>query len=469
MRDHTTVLVAGAGIAAAEALLALHELAGPRVRLELLAPGTELLLRPAAVAAPFGLGGPPPVPLAEIAAYCRARHHTGVLTEVRAADHTALTAEGERLAYDHLVVAVGARSADALPGAVAFGGPADVPALTAILDRAATGQIRSIAFAAPSATSWTLPVYELALMASTDLRARGADTRITVVSAESEPLWLFGDEASGAVSELLDRHDIAFLGARATAFADARLELVGGRSVAVDAAVVVPPVQGPWLRGIPHDGRGFVPVDPAGRVEDCADVWAAGDATTFPIKQGGLACQQADAVAAAIAAACGAALEPHPFRPVLRGLLLTGGAPLYLRAELDPSGAVIGRVSQRLAGEASIRALWWPPGKVAGRYLAPYLATARPRALGREPLIDRTGSPGGARGDADDAMRLALLLADADAAAGDYAQALHALDAAAALGGGVLPVKAARRRDVWRPRLGLRPAPVPISEPEEDT
>jgi len=37
----------------------------------------------------------------------------------------------------------------------------------------------------------------------------------------------------------------------------------------------------------------------------------------------------------------------------------------------------------------STRALWWPPGKIAGRYLAPYLATARPRVLADEPLIDR--------------------------------------------------------------------------------
>jgi hypothetical protein len=105
---------------------------------------------------------------------------------------------------------------------------------------------------------------------------------------------------------------------------------------------------------------------------------------------------------------------------------------------------------------------------VAGRYLAPYLATARPRALGREPLIDRTPASRGSGSDTEDALRLALLLADADAAAGDYAQALHALDAAAALAGGVLPAEAARRRDVWRPRLGLRPAPVRTPPIEEE-
>ena len=180
---------------------------------------------------------------------------------------------------------------------------------------------------------------------------------------------------------------------------------------------------------------------------------AAGDATSFPIKQGGLATQQADAAAAAVAGDLGLRVAPVGFRPVLRGLLLTGGAPLYLRAQLHGHD-VVGRsrtVSCALRGEASTRALWWPPGKVAGRYLAPYLATARPIALGPEPLVDRTATAlRPAAPDADDAVGLALLLADEDARAGE---ALHALDAAAALGGGILPAGAAEKRAVWRDAL----------------
>jgi hypothetical protein len=51
---------------------------------------------------------------------------------------------------------------------------------------------------------------------------------------------------------------------------------------------------------------------------------------------------------------------------------------------------------------------------------------------------------------ARDALELALLMADEDAAAGDSAQALHALDAAAALTGGILPGEYAARREAWR-------------------
>ena len=95
------------------------------------------------------------------------------------------------------------------------------------------------------------------------------------------------------------------------------------------------------------------------------DVYAAGDATTSSIKQGGVACQQADAAAEAIAARAGADVDPEPFRPVLRGLLLTGSTPRYMRTEVTGGGE---------SGQVSDHALWWPPGKIAGKRLAPYLA-----------------------------------------------------------------------------------------------
>ena len=54
------------------------------------------------------------------------------------------------------------------------------------------------------------------------------------------------------------------------------------------------------------------------------DVYAAGAVTTWPMKQGGLAAQQADAVAESLAAWAGAPVRPTAFRPVLRGVLLSG-------------------------------------------------------------------------------------------------------------------------------------------------
>jgi sulfide:quinone oxidoreductase len=126
----------------------------------------------------------------------------------------------------------------------------------------------------------------------------------------------------------------------------------------------LPLLEGPSTPGVPTDVAGFLPVDANGRLPGAPDVYAVGDATTFPIKQGGLACQQADAVAESIAAAAGAPVQPTRFRPVLRGKLMTGGRDRFLQ---------YGFVGGQEAGEVSMQPLWWPPSKVAGHYLAQYL------------------------------------------------------------------------------------------------
>jgi sulfide:quinone oxidoreductase len=105
-------------------------------------------------------------------------------------------------------------------------------------------------------------------------------------------------------------------------------------------------------------------VDEHSRVRETADVYAAGDGTDFPLKQGGIATQQADAAAEHIAHRLGDAREPEPFRPVLRGQLLTGDASLHMRSEIAGGGG---------EGAASLDRLWWPPHKISGRYLAPML------------------------------------------------------------------------------------------------
>ena len=141
------------------------------------------------------------------------------------------------------------------------------------------------------------------------------------------------------------------------------MQIAPGGSIGADRAVALPRLEARGSPASPRDAHGFLPTDPFGQVAGEIDVWAAGDATRFPLKQGGIAAQQADAAAESIAARAGATLEPSPFRPVLRGLLLTGMAPRFLRAEGGPARSVV-----------DTEPLWWPPAKIVGRHLAPFLA-----------------------------------------------------------------------------------------------
>jgi sulfide:quinone oxidoreductase len=216
----------------------------------------------------------------------------------------------------------------------------------------------------PAGISWPLPLYELALLTAVHLADSGADVDLQLVTPEPRPLQLFGAAASDVVVELLDRHGIGLRTNTIPAAVEGNvLGFVGTGELEADRVVALPRIEGPRLAGVPHDANGFVPIDGHGRVRDVEDVYAAGDLTNFPIKQGGLATQQADAAAEAIAAAVGAEIDPTPFRPVLRGLLLTGLSPRFMRAEVG------GQES-----EVDTEPLWWPPAKIVGRHLAPFLA-----------------------------------------------------------------------------------------------
>ena len=117
------------------------------------------------------------------------------------------------------------------------------------------------------------------------------------------------------------------------------------------------------MPGLPADAHGFIPIDDHGRVHDTPGVWAVGDGTTFPLKQGGIAAQQAVAVAEMIAAAAGAPVTPQPFRPELRAKLITGARPTYLRE------VIVGGAGSD-SSEASEEPLWWPPTKIAAAHSA---------------------------------------------------------------------------------------------------
>jgi sulfide:quinone oxidoreductase len=266
-----------------------------------------------------------------------------------------------------LLLACGAVPQPTVEGALTFRGPADTAKLEQVLAEIEAGEVRRLAYAVPPGAVWSLPVYELALLTSAWADEHGIDVELAVVTAEEEPLHAFGREASRAVRLLLDERGIAVhTRAHPETAREGGLRLAGGDVVAADRVVALPRLRGPRLGGVPQTSEGFVPVDSHGRVSGLPGVFAAGDLTAYPVKQGGLAAQQALAAAEAIAAAAGAGVTPQPFRPVLRALLLTGGEPLYLRATLAAGDAE--------RSEATTEPLWTPPVKIVGDHLAHFLA-----------------------------------------------------------------------------------------------
>lgn len=363
------VVVAGGGIAGVEALLALRALAGDAFTLTLVAPGDRLTYRPLAVLEPFTSRAARQYDLGEICADLGVALHRDALASVDAGTRTIATRRGETIAYDALVLAPGARADAAIAQAFSFFADSRPERLHGIVRELQEGTTRSVAFVVPSGRSWPLPLYELALMTAARARTAGIDDfRLAIVTPEDEPLALFHGAGSAAVAARLERAGIAFHGSSYAHDYDGRtLTLTpGDRTLAAERVVALPALTGPALEGLPSDRDGFVHADEHGRVPGLDDVYAIGDATTFAVKQGGIAAQQADRVATLIARGAGARVPEPSTRPQLRAVLFTGDGPLYLRATITGGESVASTASQHCP--------WWPPHKVAARYLAPYLA-----------------------------------------------------------------------------------------------
>jgi sulfide:quinone oxidoreductase len=363
------VIIAGGGVAALETALALDDLAPDQTDVTVLAPNTEFVYRPMTVREPFAYGSVRRYPLEPIVRDAGAKLLAGELGWIDPDKQTIHTKDDEAIEYDALMLAIGAKPVPHYTHALTIDDRRMDETLHGLIQDVEGGYLKSLAFVSPGRMAWPLPLYELALMTAARAYDMQMTLSVTIVTPEDGPLAIFGSAASGAVSELLENAGIELI---SSGYAEIPSEghLVinpGDRRLQVDRVIALPELYGPSIRGIPLGEHGFIGVDPHGHVRDTGPIYAAGDAIDFPIKHGGLGSQQADAAAQSIAALAGAPVTPAPFDPVVHGMLLTGGKPLYLTAEITGGHG--------FSSEVSDTPSWSPPSKVASKYLAPYLDT----------------------------------------------------------------------------------------------
>jgi sulfide:quinone oxidoreductase len=361
------VLIAGGGVAALEAALALRDLAGERAGLTLLAPDQEFVYRPMTVREPFGYSLAERHELARIASALDIELIKDSFAWLDRTARNVHTESGRQLRYDALMLCLGAGARARYQHTITIDDRHLDEQLHGLMQDIEDGYVSRLAFLVPARMAWPLPLYELALMSA----ARAADTcielAVTVLTPEPAPLQIFGDGASRGVSDLLAERGIDVI-CSAHCEVPQSGEIVikpGRRALSVDRIVSLPELYGPHARGLPCARNGFIPVDHHCQVRGVPRVYAAGDATDFAIKHGGIAAQQADTAAQAIAALAGAPVAPSPFDPVIHGMLLTGTAPRYLSARITGGHGY--------SSQFTDQPTWSPPAKIAAKYLAPYL------------------------------------------------------------------------------------------------
>ena len=366
------VVICGGGIAAVEGLLRLRRLAGDSVDIELIAPNDELVYRPMAVREPFAAGPARRYPLGPIARDAGADWAQDSLSWVEPDARVVHTAEGRRVEYDALLIAIGARQVEAYEHAGTFRDAEADATYHGIVQDVEGGYSRSLAFIQPVGPVWPLPLYELALL--TAERAESMDIRnleLVLVTPEPRPLGVFGSAVSEVVQNRLARAGIkVYCNSLAKVPAAGQLVIQPqGVELHADRIISMPRVAGPSVRGLPGAGaHGFLAIDKHCSVPGTGGrVFAAGDAANYPIKHGGLGAQMADAAAAAIAVLAGSATEAPAFSPVIQGKLLTGSNPVYMTAR--PIGA------ESFESEVFDKPPWPSDDKVVAEELGPYLET----------------------------------------------------------------------------------------------
>lgn len=361
-------LIVGGGVAGLEAALALRQLAGDRVAVTLLAPDDEFVYRPMTVREPFSYSVANRYPLATIARDAGAELVSHSFKSLDPAAAVVHTDSGAELSYDALLLAPGARRTDPYPHALTLDDSKLDEQLHGLIEDIEQGYVHKLAFVAPSRMPWPLPMYELALMTAARAYDMNIELSITVATPEDAPLGIFGSAVAEGVRAQLEQHGILTLtSAHCEVPAPGHVSVhPGARELQVDRVIALPELAGPAMTGVPAtaDG-GFIPVDRHCKVHGLERVFAAGDATDFAIKQGGIAAQQADVAAGEIAALAGLQVERRPFHPHVRAILLGTNRPLFLSANVTGGDGATSQISGK--------ALWSPPAKIAARYLAPYL------------------------------------------------------------------------------------------------
>jgi sulfide:quinone oxidoreductase len=366
------VVIIGGGVAALEAGLALGDLAGERVSLALVAPEPDFVSRPMAVREPFAYAAARRYALADVVKDIGAELIVDRFAWVDAPGRVAHTDTGAQISYDALVLTLGAHAHSRYRHATTIDDRRLDDQLHGLIQDIEGGYIHSLAFVMPAHKAWPLPMYELALMTAERAYDTSAELAITVVTPEDAPLAIFGQGASSGVSGLLRQAGITVLTSAYAEIPQTGQVIIrpGVQRLAFDRVVALPELLGPAIRGLPAGEDGFIPVDPFGRVRGVEAVYAAGDATDFAVKHGGIAAQQADVVATSIASLAGAPVEPVRFAPEIHGILLTGAKPRYLSARITGG--------KGFSSEISDTPSWSPPSKIDAKYLTPYLSRHAP-------------------------------------------------------------------------------------------
>lgn len=325
-----SILVLGGGFGGLESAFYLRMKLGEKARITLVSDRDKFLFKPNTIYIPFGLD--PDKLLVDIPRPAKRRGIEFRQARVREVDpeRKVVQAGGLSLGYDFLVIATGAGMRPGeVPGleenALTIWTPEEMlrlrEAYGRLVEEAKAGARKEVLFLVPPNNKCSGPLYEMVFMLDTWLRRQKVRERVGITwsTYESTFIQAFGPRLHEVVTAEFQRRGIT----GHTRYAVQRVDkgtvtYQNGETLPYDLLVSFPPyVAATPFPSLPSDDRGFIAADLATRqVAGHPDIYVAGDAGDFPVKQAFLAFLQADAAASHIAAQVLGAKAEHPFVPV---------------------------------------------------------------------------------------------------------------------------------------------------------
>ena len=200
--------------------------------------------------------------------------------------------DGDSIAYDYLIVALGAELApDAIPGLAAgahtFYTLDGATRLRAALDDVQTGTVAVVVSALPYKCPGA--PHEAAMLLADFFRRRGrAKVNVHLFTPEPQPMPVAGPALGDAVRQMLDQRGIGFHAShKLTSVNPETRELLfdGSPAVSYELLVAIPPHRAPALvreAGLSNDA-GWIPVDRQTLTTPHEHVFAIGDVTAIGV------------------------------------------------------------------------------------------------------------------------------------------------------------------------------------------
>ncbi len=310
--EQKNAVIVGGGFGGLEAALYLRQRLGDAAGVTLVSEQPAFVFKPYLTYVPFGL--PPEdvrLDLADLARAQSFRFQQGIAHGVDP-ERRALRVSGQDLFYDALFLATGA-TADprAMPGlhehALILGREGDM-----LRPRRALGQLqddvragaarRRVVLLVPPGCGWAGALYELAFMLSTwlDWKDARSGVEIMLLTAEQRFMEAFGTSVHEMLQKEMRQRGIGVRRhPRPQRVEKGALVFPEEGRLRYDLLIAAPAHEASvrW-EALPTDEHGFLRTEMASRrVVGHPDIYAAGDASDYPVKQGFLALLQADAAA----------------------------------------------------------------------------------------------------------------------------------------------------------------------------